>query len=59
MGDFWSNVCENYINEKITNDQINIGYFDRKWPFMVIPSLALLINLITLTTGLFKMFKNK
>ncbi len=59
MGDFWSDVCENYINEKIINDQINIGYFDMKWPFMVIPSLALLINLITLTTGLIKMFKNK
>jgi hypothetical protein len=57
--DFWSRVCANYQNDKITNDHINIGYFDIKWPFIVIPSLALILNLIALTTGLYKNIKNK
>jgi hypothetical protein len=59
MGDdIWKTFCENYEKKNIKDDY-NIGYFDKSWPFLVISSTALTINIITIFTHTYKSLKLK
>lgn len=49
MENFSDEVCKNYmLSPKIVDDGINIGYAHSSLPFIIIPSFALLLNLLVL-----------
>jgi hypothetical protein len=47
---FLDMVCQNYINKKLIGTGLNIGYSHHRWPFIALPSLALLLNIFIILT---------
>ncbi len=50
---FFEQVCLNYVDESI-DKTLNIGYSKQYWPFVTLPSLALILNIFTIITHIRK-----
>lgn len=51
---FLNMVCQNYIDHKLIGTNLNIGYSHHRWPFVVVPALALILNVFIIVTHIRK-----
>jgi hypothetical protein len=54
-----SDFCENFIDPDPYHQQLNIGYSHSAVPFILIPSLALALNLFIIFSHLRRYFKER
>lgn len=45
---FFDRICENYKDDSIKD--LNIGFAHSSWPFILLPSLALSLNIFIIIT---------
>jgi hypothetical protein len=55
---FFDTVCQNYIDDTLKDD-FNIGFSHMRWPFIVLPSFAMTLNLFIIFTHIRKGIEDK